>query len=77
MAIKVTLGATENTQKKKPFPKLMINNDTGRIVYFLSERKGICIVSGNSNESRTDHFWEEWAMSFFTDYNDPITIQNQ
>jgi hypothetical protein len=79
MAIKVTLGEAK-TQEVKPFPKLMITtcrNPSDRIVFFLSEKIGIVIQSGSLDNYSVGSYSENWDMNFFTDYNEPITIQNQ
>ena len=68
--INVTLGEVK-TQEEKPFPKLMIS-DSGIIVYFTSNRCGIAL----NDELLTDYS-EEWNMQFFTDYNEPVTLQNK
>jgi hypothetical protein len=63
----------ENQTEVKPFPKLMINSNN-EIVYFIRKNYGLPI-NGN--------FWNYsglmaniWAMADFTDYNEPVTIQN-
>jgi hypothetical protein len=77
MAIKVTLGATENTQQEKPFPKLMTCKDSV-VYYFIRESYGLPIA--NWDEKRWETFESmtaaNWDMENFTDYNEPITIQN-
>lgn len=78
MAIKVTLGATENTQQEKPFPKLMIvksGGNVGMIVLFTCRGKGTIIA--NPKTHGLFQTIDCWAMQTFTDYNEPITIQNQ
>ena len=77
MAIKVTLGATENTQQEKPFPKLMKSEKSGAIVYFIKRGCGLVVVESKGKIGGT--FESEpfgWDTSIFTDYNEPITIQN-
>lgn len=74
MAIKVTLGEAK-PQNEKPFPKLMKNSDYKSIVLFYSSEKGVCIVQ-NEGSIVVGQFYEYYNMDFFTDYNEPITIQN-
>lgn len=79
MTIKVALGATENMQQEKPFPKLMISK-SGRIVYFISTGKGLQLnyhKDSTYEENRVPNWDDCWDMRNFTDYNEPITIQNQ
>jgi hypothetical protein len=84
MAIKVTLGATENTQQQKPFPKLMISKDGRRIVFATGKRNGpnyeVLRITGfldtSVNMTITDRFDLFSEGNEFTDYNEPITIQN-
>jgi hypothetical protein len=84
MAIKVTLGATENTQQEKPFPKLMISTTHGnRIVLATGKHNGgdyqVLRISGFGSEIDGTMF-EKFSLfekgHQFVDYNEPITIQN-
>jgi hypothetical protein len=85
MAIKVTLGATENTQQEKPFPKLMCCKEGRRIVFATGERNGtdyeVLRITGfkdtSVNMTMTDRFGLFSEGNEFIDYNEPITIQNQ
>jgi hypothetical protein len=79
MAIKVTLGATENTQQEKPFPKLMKDQE-GEIYYFVRDRYGLPLTNKcggfwSYNDSDFSNF-SSCSHLTFTDYNEPITIQN-
>lgn len=74
MAIKVTLGATENTQQEKPFPKLMIASKgiwIGNVCFFEKHMEGMLI--GPEEFGYASNF----NMGDFEDYNEPITLQNQ
>lgn len=70
--INVTLGAAE-TQKEKPFPKLMQHND-GTITLFTSKGEGTHIVGCAG--AQIGFYSNEIRMTMYTDYNEPITIQN-
>jgi len=81
MSIKVTLGEVK-TQEVKPFPKLMIvhvDPYKGRIVLFTREKTGTLV---RCSVSQTDYMKVGtiidggWVMEAFTDYNEPITLQN-
>ena len=72
MAIKVTVGE-QKPQNMKPFPKLMISNN-GRLVFMISDRQGFQL---NEASEDTPHYYELWYMDDFTDYNEPITLQNE
>jgi len=77
MAIKVTTPETK--QEPKPFPKLMVINETGNngtIVFFVRNNQGVVITGYGSWANKEGEYISSWAMSHFTDYNDPITIQN-
>ena len=65
---------TEVKQEPKPFPKLM-KSINGNIVLFESPQNGVLIVKGETNKI-TGNYSCEWDMNNFTDYNEPITIQN-
>lgn len=71
MAIKVTTGEAK-PKASNHFPKLM-RSSLGRIVLFVEHKKGIQI---NTACTEGPHYCENWAMGDFTDYNEPITIQN-
>lgn len=80
MAINVTIG--ESKTQEKPFPKLMICKSIGGNTIILANEKsdpflvGTCIYSDYS-ENRVGEYFEQWSLSAFTDYNEPITLQNQ
>lgn len=80
--INVTIGESK-TQKVKPFPKLMkCTGDSwakGSIVFFISPKNGIRLTSsyeGDMSNPAFDGIFNSWDMSNFTDYNEPITLQN-
>ena len=78
--IKVTLGA-EAPKTEKPFPKLMIaskdvNANKGLIVLFQSEGCGVVVCETKFSTKKIGYYSEYFAMEKFTDYNEPITIQN-
>ena len=81
MSIKVTLGEVK-TQEEKPFPKLMANGyGCIRLVY---ECGSSVILKSAENAENAEVSWFEsrinapsdWDISDFTDYNEPITLQN-
>lgn len=73
--IKLTLGA-EAPQTEKPFPKLMITKD-GTLVFFYKSECGF-LLTKNSKDTilNVGEYYDNWLMEKFTDYNEPITIQN-
>lgn len=76
--IKVTTGE-QPKQESKPFPKLMIlDNDVnkGTVVLFSEENKGMVILGCGNYTGKEGLFTSTWNMKCFTDYNEPITIQN-
>ncbi len=77
MAVKVTLGEAK-TQTEKPFPKLMKSSETGNIVLFHTLEKGTIISLGEyaGNPYHIGEYSSSLNMMIFTDYNEPITIQN-
>jgi len=70
--ITVTVG--EQKPQEKPFPKLM-KSSTGAIFIFYCPKVGIPIT-GSYGDVRLKGWAESWVMDQFTDYNEPITIQN-
>ena len=78
--IKVTVGE-QKTQEKIPFPKLMIS-DLGQIILATSvneEREDLLVgtlIISNGYSIGGDGFTQAWCRSSFTDFNEPITLQN-
>ena len=69
--INVTIGESK-TQEEKPFPKLM-KSKGGRIVFMITNSKGFQL---NKAVDDDPHYYTSWCMEDFTDYNEPITLQN-
>lgn len=72
--IKVTIEETKH-QCEKPFPKLMKSN-CGSIVLFKEDRTGVLIAAPEYQNIKQWQYSSQWNMEIFTDYNEPITIQN-
>lgn len=72
MSIKVTLGEAK-TQTEKPFPKLMISQK-GNIIFMKDVSQGTIIH--HIDPSVVGYYLENWDMDKLTDYNEPITLQN-
>ncbi len=76
--INVTLG--EAKPQEKPFPKLMIitsneGGDEGSVILFQSPGVGTTVFTNNKRYPIGYHCCT-WFMERFTDYNEPITLQN-
>ena len=66
----------QQENKVKEFPKIMIGGG-GLIVLFIEPEKGIILRTGDIHPSHRDgKYCDDWNMEYFTDYNEPITIQN-
>ncbi len=77
--INVTLG--EAKPQEKPFPKLMKSNANQYtlIALFTSKNEGTVLFDDNKIEEdryEIGHYSIGWSMNKFTDYNEPITLQN-
>lgn len=76
--INVTLGNETKEEKAKGFPKLM-KGKYGSIILADGENNnhyyGTLLHKGDSFD-RVGEYSKIWAKSNFTDYNEPITIQN-
>ena len=77
--IKVTLGKLK-TQEEKPFPKLMKNKD-GEIFFFVRRNYGLPLT--DISDGRWPYHDKDFAdfstvasKHEFTDYNEPVTLQN-
>jgi len=74
MSVKVTTQR-DAVQKEKPFPKLMIGKDLDLIIFFIKNEKGV-IMWAKPTHCKISLYREDWDMDKFTDYNEPITLQN-
>jgi hypothetical protein len=72
--ITVTVG--EQKPQEKPFPKLMISSDFKEIVFFIESEYGVMITYSGDGPDRRKQCHAGYNMEFFTDYNEPITLQN-
>ena len=74
--INVTIGESK-TQSKKPFPKLMATKDNLLIVLFSEQKCGTVIVDNRCNIYYEAGLYSTvWDMESFTDFKEPITLQN-
>ena len=71
--IKVTVGE-QKTQSEKPFPKLMNGKNHELIVLMIKPYEGIVLKGSCFYEIGYNSV--TWDMESFTDYNEPITLQN-
>ncbi len=70
----ITVKTTTEKKEPKPFPKLM-KSVNGNVVLFYKNGEGVLIEKVTS-ERLAGEYTTEWDMDNFTDYNEPITIQN-
>jgi hypothetical protein len=78
MAVNVTIGES-NTQDEKPFPKLMIHKD-GTITRFERIGAGVHVWASKTITDRGCIMWDKLIdinMSEYTDFNEPLTLQNK
>lgn len=72
-----SMGITWETGKEnssiKPFPKIMRSDD--HIVLFTGLNVGTLI--SNTKYCDIGYHSNTWEMSEFTDYNEPVTLQNE
>lgn len=66
---------TNETQEPKPFPKLM-QSTLKRVVLFSKESCGVLMEGDETSFAKIGEYANCWGMESFTDYNEPITIQN-
>lgn len=76
--INVTIG--ESKTQSENYPKIMISSNASdnktTIVLFTSYSCGICLQKGKEESCVVGEYCEDWYMPVFTDYNEPITLQN-
>ena len=77
MSVKVTTPQ-DAEQKEKTFPKLMISSNGKKIVFFLNPNEGVQLNYDDNKKTscKEPHFSAHWDIQHFTDYNEPITLQN-
>ncbi len=71
MAIK--LVGEPKSKKTIQYPKIMISKGRGNVVLFISEKEGICLSDGGY---KFGTYSTGWNIGEFTEYNEPVTIQN-
>ena len=75
MAVNVTIGESK-PQNSKPYPKLMRSYINGLIVFFIDKGCGF-VLNSPDNSREVGYYSETYFMENFTDFNEPLTIQNQ
>jgi hypothetical protein len=76
MSVKVK-KAQPAQSNEKPFPKLMISGNGKKFVFFLEPKIGFQLNHDDGNTTYPNpHYDINWDMDKFTDYNHPITLQN-
>jgi hypothetical protein len=73
MSVKVTTPQ-ESEQQESPFPKIMISKVTGSIWLVSAYKKGTCLYS--LKDHHVGEYSSDLMMDNLTDYNEPITLQN-
>lgn len=63
-------------QDLKSFPKIMTSRSQKGIYFFINETTFYCLDSGLSILWNVGDFCRSADIDAFTDYNEPITIQN-
>lgn len=78
--IQVTLVKVK-MQEEKEYPKFMIIKpnypNEGTIVFFLKKGEGLLVKGEGVHEGSIGEYLECWDWDVFTDYNQPITLQNE
>ena len=64
MNIKTTVN-TANISQKVPFPKLMIQENNGLVVYFYAPKCGVCLSGGDT--TKPGEYSLTWRMDVFED----------
>ena len=62
--------------KESDFPRAMTLTHEGGVFLFLSKNKAVCLSPGNCDDWKTGECYDDTNINAFTDYNEPITIQN-
>ena len=73
--INVTLGEAK-PQEVKPFPKLMRNKEGSLIIFFSEPTNGYVIYLQQGLDYYLGYRSDAWNMLNFSDYNEPLTLQN-
>tara|TARA_B110000259_G_C13976003_1_gene386758 strand:+ start:185 stop:628 length:444 start_codon:yes stop_codon:yes gene_type:complete len=70
MAIKTSIKKAKEAkevQEETPFPKLMVSNISGVIVFFTSSQVGVIVFRG-SGDDKVGSECNRWRMGAFVDY---------
>ena len=65
------------SDKKKPFPRLMIHEDGDLVVMFTSHEVGFVVFSDSANGDPIGLERQLWNMSKFTAFEGTITLENE
>jgi hypothetical protein len=81
MAVNVKIGESK-PQNSKPYPKLMeatskANKDQGIIVLFETKGNGVVVMTVESSAKEVGYWSNAFIESCFTDFNEPLTLQNK
>ena len=62
-------------KKEKPFPKLMVHQNTGRVLLFSNKAEGTCVYKG-SGIFRLGEHREHWSFREYSDYEGDVCLTN-
>lgn len=73
--INVTLGEVK-PQVITEYPKIAILKDSGGVFLLLDEKYAVCLKQNTEKNWKSGEIYKGYVLDHFTDYNEPITIQN-
>jgi hypothetical protein len=75
--MKVEVKVFEENQEEIKFPCLMISNQTGNIVLFSCDKKGVVLLRGeNPTLWKIGDYGNDFAMENFKPFKGSITLSN-
>ena len=69
----ITVRSTEKAIEK--YPRLM-ETESGRIVLFSEDRKGVVLAGGDSDDCAVGDYINNWIMDQFVDFTDVLHLEN-
>lgn len=70
------IQVTTNEVKKPCFPKLMSFKETKSIFLFIDKDTSICLSPNGTTSFHCGEVNIKSLIDYYTDYNEPVTIQN-
>ena len=72
----ITIKTNGRELPKAQFPRLMTLKEGGGVFFLLNKSEAVCLDNGSSENWKVGEYCCETGFNAFTDYTEPVTIQN-